>query len=59
MDEQQLIARIFSQASDYQQTIFFSVVDEKEMLDDPLMQAVHQLDPNAQIRLLSAINQGF
>ncbi|MEL7039779.1 MAG: hypothetical protein AAFO04_29880 [Cyanobacteria bacterium J06592_8] len=59
MNEHQLIANIQSQPSDYQQTVFFSIVDEKDVSDDPLIQAVHKLDPNAQIRILSAINGAF
>ncbi|ERT03856.1 hypothetical protein M595_2760 [Lyngbya aestuarii BL J] len=58
MNEQQLVDQLLTQPSDFLSEFFFSIVEET-VSQDPLVQAVQQLDLNAQIRIISAINNSF
>ena len=58
MNEQQLVDQLLTQPSDFLREFFFSIVEET-VSQDPLVQAVQQLDLNAQIRIISAINNSF
>jgi len=58
MNEQQLVEQLLTQPSDFLCEVFFSIVEET-VSQDPLVQAIQKLDPNAQIRIISAINNSF
>ncbi len=58
MSEQQIINELLSNPPEFLREIFFSIIEES-LSDHPLHQAIEKLDPNAQVRVFSAINNHF
>ncbi|MDY7021018.1 MAG: hypothetical protein SWJ54_06600 [Cyanobacteriota bacterium] len=58
MTEQEIINKLCNFSSDFLQKTYFAIIEGK-FTQHPLHQAIVILDPNAQIRILSAINGEF
>ena len=58
MTEHQIIDQLLNNPPEFLRDTFFGIVEEN-LSDHPLHQAINKLDPNAQIRIISAINGGF
>ncbi len=58
MTEQDILKKLLDFSSDFLQQTYFAILEE-EFTKHPLHQAILILDQNAQIRIMSAINQEF
>lgn len=58
MTEQAILKKLLNFSSDFLEQTYFAI-REGQFTKHPLHQAILILDPNAQIRIMSAINQQF
>ncbi|MGB3404732.1 MAG: hypothetical protein WBA77_18760 [Microcoleaceae cyanobacterium] len=58
MTEQDILKKLLNFSSDFLKQTYFAILEGK-FTKHPLHQAILILDPNAQIRIMSAINQEF
>jgi hypothetical protein len=58
MSEQQIIEQLLNNSPEFLRETFFGIIEES-LSDHPLHQAIEKLDPNAQVRVFSAINYHF
>lgn len=58
MSEQQIIEQLLNNSPEFLRETFFGIIEES-LSDHPLHQAIEKLDPNAQVRIFSQINNHF
>ncbi|MGB3534762.1 MAG: hypothetical protein WBA13_14765 [Microcoleaceae cyanobacterium] len=58
MTEQDILKKLLNFSSDFLQQTYFAIL-EGNFTKHPLHQSILTLDPNAKIRIMSAINQQF
>ncbi len=58
MSEKDIIKKLFNFSSDFLQQTYFAIIEGK-LTQHPVHKAIVALDSNAQIRIMSAINEKF
>jgi len=58
MTEQQIISQLLNNSPEFLRETFFGIIEES-LSDHPLHEAINKLDPNAQVRIFSQINNHF